>query len=131
MDAAGSEMLSLSSQCFSSQHEPSAATFLNFRQNEQTCPPGVHVQMSTPVKLIQASIKAELLDTNAAASLSLGPMVDSVSPSRAQTDVVLPQSSKSFTSLCGFHSVVPHFLCENTGFYFFKHILININVRKF
>lgn len=104
--------------------------FWNFRQNEQTCPPGVHVQMSTPVKLTQASIKAELLDTNAAVSLSLGPVVDSVSPSRAQTDTVLPQSSKSFTSSCGFHSVVPHFLCENTGFYFFKHTLVNINVSK-
>ncbi|XP_075898762.1 DEP domain-containing protein 7-like [Nelusetta ayraudi] len=61
-------------------------------QNEQTCPPDVHIHMSTPVKLPQTLVKAELLDSAAAGSLSVGPMADSVSPSRATTDTVLPQS---------------------------------------
>ncbi|XP_044049418.1 DEP domain-containing protein 7-like isoform X2 [Siniperca chuatsi] len=64
------------------------------RQEEQTCPTGSHVQMSTPVRFTQASIKANQLDTPATASLSLEPLVDSLnlSPSRVQTDTVLPQS---------------------------------------
>ncbi|XP_078112283.1 DEP domain-containing protein 7-like [Sander vitreus] len=62
------------------------------RQEAQTCPTGSHVQMSTPVKCTQASIKANQLDTPATASLSLESLVDSVSPSRVQTDTVLPQS---------------------------------------
>ncbi|XP_037623814.1 DEP domain-containing protein 7-like isoform X1 [Sebastes umbrosus] len=62
------------------------------RQEEQTCPTGPHVQMSTPVKFTQTSTKAEQLDTPSAASLTVEPQVDSVSPSRVQTDTVLPQS---------------------------------------
>ncbi|XP_042266912.1 DEP domain-containing protein 7-like [Thunnus maccoyii] len=64
------------------------------RQEEQTVPTGSHVPMSTPVKFTQTCIKANQVDTPVSASLSLEPMVDSLSlsPSRAQTDSVLPQS---------------------------------------
>ncbi|XP_038562129.1 DEP domain-containing protein 7-like [Micropterus salmoides] len=62
------------------------------RQEEQTRPTGLHVQMSTPVRFTQTSIKANQPDTPASARLSLEPLVDSLSPSRVQTDTVLPQS---------------------------------------
>ncbi|XP_031731524.1 DEP domain-containing protein 7-like isoform X1 [Anarrhichthys ocellatus] len=62
------------------------------RQEEQTCPTGPHVQMSTPVRLAETSTKANQLDTPAAASPSLEPPADSLSPSGVQTDTVLPQS---------------------------------------
>ncbi|KAL7402317.1 hypothetical protein ABVT39_013042 [Epinephelus coioides] len=62
------------------------------RQEEQTCPTGSHVQMSSPVRCTQTSIESNQLDTPATASLSLEPLVSSVSPSRMQTHTVLPQS---------------------------------------
>ncbi|XP_073327463.1 DEP domain-containing protein 7-like isoform X2 [Pagrus major] len=62
------------------------------RQEEQTCPTGPHVQVSTPVKCTQTSTKSNQLDAPATASLSLEPLVDSVSPSRVWTDTALPQS---------------------------------------
>ncbi|XP_070763986.1 DEP domain-containing protein 7-like [Enoplosus armatus] len=64
------------------------------RQEEQTCPTGSHVQMSTPVIFTQTTVKANQLDSPATASLSLEPLVGSptLSPSRAQADAVLPQS---------------------------------------
>nr|XP_033491433.1 DEP domain-containing protein 7-like [Epinephelus lanceolatus] len=62
------------------------------RQEEQTCPTGSHVQTSSPVRCTQTSIESNQLDTPAAASLSLEPLVSSVSPSRMQTHTVLPQS---------------------------------------
>lgn len=89
----------------------SQLSFLRSRQNEQTCPTGAHVQMSTPVELTHTSVKADQLDTPAAASLSLGPLADSLSPSRVQTDTVLPQSSETLMSSCVFHAVAPLFLC--------------------
>lgn len=76
---------------------------LNSRQSEQTCPPDIHIQMSTPVKLPQTLVRAELLDSAAAGGWTVGPVADSVSPSRATTDTVLPQSSKTLVTLCGFH----------------------------
>ncbi|KAM7413986.1 hypothetical protein PAMA_019010 [Pampus argenteus] len=65
------------------------------RQGEQTLPTGSHVPMSTPVRFTQTCIKANQLDTPVSGRLSLEPMVDSLSlsPSRVQTDSVLPQSS--------------------------------------
>lgn len=74
--------------------------FSNFRPNEQTSSPDVHVQMATPLKLPPALVKAELLPS--AGNLSVGPVVDSVSPSRATTDTVLPQSSKTLLTSGGF-----------------------------
>ncbi|KAM7396244.1 hypothetical protein PAMP_019301 [Pampus punctatissimus] len=64
------------------------------RQEEQTFPTGSHVPMSTPVKFTQTCIKANQLDIPVSARLSLESMVDnlSLSPSRVQTDSVLPQS---------------------------------------
>ncbi|XP_018559578.1 DEP domain-containing protein 7 isoform X2 [Lates calcarifer] len=64
------------------------------RQKEQTCSTETHVQMSTRVIFTQASTKANQLDTPVTASLSLETVVDnlSLSPSRVQTDSVLPQS---------------------------------------
>ncbi|XP_076589855.1 DEP domain-containing protein 7-like [Chaetodon auriga] len=64
------------------------------RQEEQTCPAWPHVQTPSPVKFTQTSVKANQLDTSATACLSLEPLVDSLSlsPSRVQTDTVLPQS---------------------------------------
>ncbi|TMS05593.1 DEP domain-containing protein 7 [Larimichthys crocea] len=61
-------------------------------QEEQTYPTGSHVQMPTPVKYTQTSIKANQLDTLAVAGLSVEPPVDSLSPSRMHTDTVLPKS---------------------------------------
>ncbi|XP_051238039.1 DEP domain-containing protein 7-like isoform X1 [Dicentrarchus labrax] len=63
-------------------------------QEEQTCPTGSRVQMSTPVRFTQTPIKANQLDIAAPASLSVEPLVDSLSlsPSRVQSDTVLPQS---------------------------------------
>ncbi|XP_054476658.1 DEP domain-containing protein 7-like [Anoplopoma fimbria] len=57
------------------------------RQEEQTCPTGSHVQMSTPVDITETPTKANQLEAPATASLSL-----QQSPSRVQTDTVLPQS---------------------------------------
>ncbi|KAA8590565.1 hypothetical protein FQN60_014499 [Etheostoma spectabile] len=65
---------------------------LSDRHEEMACPTGVHAQMLTPVRCTQASIKSNQLDTPATANLSLEPLVDSPSPSRVQTDTVLPQS---------------------------------------
>nr|XP_046250481.1 DEP domain-containing protein 7-like [Scatophagus argus] len=62
------------------------------RQDERKYPTESHVQMSIPVKLTQTSVKAKQLDTPATDSLSLEPVVDSLSPSRVQTDAVLPPS---------------------------------------
>ncbi|XP_040893645.1 DEP domain-containing protein 7-like isoform X2 [Toxotes jaculatrix] len=64
------------------------------RQEEQTCPTASHVHMTTPVKFTQTSTKTNQLDTHVTASLSLEAVVDnlSLSPSRVQTDSVLPQS---------------------------------------
>ncbi len=84
--------------------ELSILFILHSRQEEQTCPPESHVQMSIPVKRTQTSAKANQLDTPAAACLSVEPPVDSISPSKVQTDTVLPQSCK-IMSLC------VHLLC--------------------
>lgn len=81
---------------------PTQAAFLLSRQNEQTCPTGDHTQMSTPAKLTPTSVKADQLGIPATASLSLGPVVDSLSPSRLQTDTFLPQSSETLISLLVF-----------------------------
>ncbi|CAK6973252.1 DEP domain-containing protein 7-like [Scomber scombrus] len=64
------------------------------RQEEQTFPTGSHVPMPTPVIFTQTCIKANQVDTPVSAVLSLEPMVNclSLSPSRVQTDSVLPQS---------------------------------------
>ncbi|KAM9351923.1 DEP domain-containing protein 7-like [Symphorus nematophorus] len=62
------------------------------RQEEQICPSGPHAQMSTPVRFTPTSVKANQLDPPATTSLSMEPLVDSLSPSRVQTDTVLPQS---------------------------------------
>ncbi|XP_071362266.1 DEP domain-containing protein 7-like isoform X5 [Trachinotus anak] len=64
------------------------------RQEELVCPTGSHDQMSTPVKFTQTSTKANKLDARVTASMSLEAVVDhlSLSPSRVQTDSVLPQS---------------------------------------
>lgn len=77
------------------QHELSAVFVLHSSQEEQTYPTGSHVQMPTPVKYTQTSIKANQLDTPAAAGLSVEPPVDSLSPSRMHTDTVLPKSCKT------------------------------------
>lgn len=83
---------------FLHQRELSAVSVLHSRQNEETCPTGAHVQTSTPIRLTQTCVKAEQLDTPAAACLSPGRLVDSLSPSRVQTDTVLPQSSETIMS---------------------------------
>ncbi|XP_042352325.1 LOW QUALITY PROTEIN: DEP domain-containing protein 7-like [Plectropomus leopardus] len=62
------------------------------RQEEQTRPTDLHVEMSTPVKLTQITPVANQLDTPATARLSAEPLVDSLSPSKVQTDTALPQS---------------------------------------
>ncbi|KAM4574025.1 DEP domain-containing protein 7-like isoform 2-T2 [Odontesthes bonariensis] len=62
------------------------------RPVNQMCPTEPHVQMSTPVKVCEASMLVSQLETRLNANLSLEPLVDSVSPSRALTDSVLPQS---------------------------------------
>lgn len=56
--------------------------FLRFRPEEQTRLTGSHVEMS------------KVSETTTQASLSVEGPVDSLSPSRAQTDFVLPQSCK-------------------------------------
>ncbi|XP_056243470.1 DEP domain-containing protein 7-like isoform X1 [Seriola aureovittata] len=62
------------------------------RQEEQTCPTGSHVQVSTPLHFTQTSTKANQRDTHVTGSLSVKAAVDnlSLSPSRVQTDSVLP-----------------------------------------
>ncbi|XP_059191428.1 DEP domain-containing protein 7-like [Centropristis striata] len=60
------------------------------RQEEQTCPSGSHDQTSSPVRLTPTSIKEDQLASPASVSLSLQPLGDSVSPSRVQTDSLLP-----------------------------------------
>ncbi|XP_070687438.1 DEP domain-containing protein 7-like [Pempheris klunzingeri] len=63
------------------------------RQAEQTCPTGSHVQMSTPVSVTRATVKASHRDAApGSSSLLVEPLVDSLSPSRVQSDTVLPQS---------------------------------------
>lgn len=82
------------------QHSLSAVSVLHSRQEEQTCPTGPHVQMSTPVKVTLASIKANRLDTPATCSLSSEPLVLGPSPSRVQSDTVLPTSRETLISSC-------------------------------
>ncbi|KAK2841852.1 hypothetical protein Q5P01_012052 [Channa striata] len=63
-------------------------------QEEQTRPTGPRVHMSTPARLPQTATVANQLDAHVTPSLSVEPEVDrlSVSPSKLQTDTVLPQS---------------------------------------
>lgn len=81
---------------------------LLFRQEEQTFPTGSHVPMPTRVKFTQTCIKANQVDTPVSAGLSLEPMVDclSLSPSRVQTDSVLPQSCKTCLIVLCFFSYI-------------------------
>lgn len=85
---------------------PTRAAFFLSRQNEQTCPPGDHTQMSTPAKLTQTPVKADHLGIPATASLSLGTVVDSLSPRRLQTDTFLPQSCETLMSLLVFSPLI-------------------------
>ncbi|XP_068168755.1 DEP domain-containing protein 7-like [Antennarius striatus] len=62
------------------------------RQDQETCPTGSHVQMSTPVMLTQTAVKVTHLELPPAAGPSQEPVMDSLSPSRAQTNTFLPQS---------------------------------------
>ncbi|XP_034391250.1 DEP domain-containing protein 7-like [Cyclopterus lumpus] len=61
-------------------------------KEEQTSPTGSHIQTFTALKLSKTSTKANQLDTPATAGPSLEPLADRLSPSRVQTDAVLPQS---------------------------------------
>ncbi|KAM9854725.1 DEP domain-containing protein 7-like [Aulostomus maculatus] len=66
--------------------------FSSASSDRQRCPTWSHDQMSNPVKVIQPSITVNQPDTPVSASLSLETMVDSLSPTRVQTDSSLPQS---------------------------------------
>lgn len=79
-------------------HSP--PSLLSFRQEEQTCPTGPHVQMSIPAICIQTSAEASQSDTRTTACLSSEPVLDSLSPSKVQTDTVLPQSRERLMSVC-------------------------------
>uniref|UniRef100_A0A3Q3VQV7 Uncharacterized protein n=1 Tax=Mola mola TaxID=94237 RepID=A0A3Q3VQV7_MOLML len=52
-----------------------------YRQSELTCPTVAHTPMSIPVKSTRTSINADHLHTPATASLSLGPLLDSLNMS--------------------------------------------------
>lgn len=132
-------MLSRQDCCFTSIfiHLNMSGHFSNFRPTEQASPPDVHVQMSTPVRLPQTLVKAALLDSAAAGSLSVGPAVDCVSPSRATTDTVLPQSSKTLrprcVNRCVNHSVLLRFLrnqsiLTNSRHGFESSTVINVDI---
>ncbi|XP_041851912.1 DEP domain-containing protein 7-like [Melanotaenia boesemani] len=58
------------------------------RLEKQTCPP----EMAPPVKVCETSVLAGQLEARLSTNLSLEPLSGSLSPSRAQTDSVLPQS---------------------------------------
>ncbi|XP_029992513.1 DEP domain-containing protein 7-like [Sphaeramia orbicularis] len=73
------------------------------RGQENTFPPRFHVQMSTPVRLTQTTVKFNRLNTPTADSSSLEPPVDGPSPSPSAS--LSPSSSR-------LHSPVPQSLVD-------------------